>query len=379
MKIAIACSGLGHLRRGFETFAEDLYGQLRRGGEDDVLLFAGGGRTEPPRYALWNVPRGSPFWRLSDPFVSPYVGEQLTFALSLARKLKDEDVDIVHVSDCQLASFLARLLRGRRNRPRILFSNGGPMSPADYRGFDFIHQVNPVEMERAMASGISPSRMMLVPYGVDTDRFRAAGPKALRRRIGIPDDSFLVLTVGAHGAHKRLDYLVREMSGMGEEIHLLVAGQSAGNETRSLQGLARNILGDRVSFVSQPHEAMPDVYASADLYVHTSLREGFGLALLEAMACGLPIVHHDEPAMNWIVNHAGIAVNMMEEGTLGKTIRSMSAREAIPSDLGVRARRRAEGAFSWDVILDQYRGMYRDALNLPPIDTTLRALQSTAA
>lgn len=365
MKIAIACSGLGHLRRGFETFAEDLYGQLRKGCEDDVLLFAGGGRTVPPRYALWNVPRGSPFWRLSHPFVSPYVGEQLTFALSLARKLKEENVAIVHVSDCQLASFLARLLRGLQNRPRILFSNGGPMSPADYRGFDFIHQVNPLEMERAIAAGVSSNRMMLVPYGVDTERFRPTEVKALRRRIGIPDESFLVLTVGAHGAHKRLDYLVREIAGAGDDVHLLVAGQSAGRETKSLQQLARDLLGDRVSFVSLLHEAMPDAYASADLYLHTALREGFGLALLEAMACGLPIVYHDEAVMSWIVNDAGIAVDMTKEGIVAETIRSMRTGERDLRRLAERARRRAEETFSWGSVLHQYRRLYREVLITP--------------
>jgi len=231
--------------------------------------------------------------------------------------------------------------------------------------------VNPFEMERAIAAGVSANRMMLVPYGVDTERYQPAGVKALRRRIGIPDESFLVLTVGAHGAHKRLDYLVREMGGAGDDLHLLVAGQSAGRETKSLQQLAHDVLGDRVSFVSLLRETMPDAYASADLYLHTSLREGFGLALLEAMACGLPIVHHDEAVMNWIVNDAGIAVDMTEEGIVAKTIRSMRTGEHDLRRLAERGRRRAEEAFSWDTVLHQYRRLYRDVLSIPRTEARL--------
>lgn len=368
--MALACSGLGPVRRGFESFAEDLYGQLRKRSDEDVVLFAGGGRTEAPRYALWNVPRGSSIWRLSHPFLSPYVGEQVTFALSLARRLKREEVDIVHVSDCQLASFLGHLLRGGRNRPRILFSNGGPMSPADYRGFDFIHQVNPVEMERAISAGVGQDRMTLVPYGVDTGRFRPVATKKLRERLGIPDDSLFVLTVGAHGAHKRLDYLVREMGGMGGQVHLLVAGHPEADATRSLQDLAHHMMGDRVSFMSFPYESMPDVYASADVYVHTSLQEGFGLSILEAMACGLPVVHHDETAMNWIVEDAGVAVNMTVRGILAETIASMCIRKPDVRGLAERARRRAEETFSWDHVLDQYTQMYREALTVPRMEAS---------
>ena len=120
------------------------------------------------------------------------------------------------------------------------------MSPADYRGFDFIHQVNPVEMDRAISSGVDPKRMMLLPYGVDTAKFRPVANRTLQRRVGIPDESFLVLTVGAHAAHKRLDYLVREMAGAGEEVNLLVAGQFADRETKSLKELADRMLGGRV-------------------------------------------------------------------------------------------------------------------------------------
>ena len=365
MKVAVVCPGLGHIRRGFEAFAEDLFQHLLAEGEHDVALFKGGGKKQSSEFALWNIGRGSPLWRLFAGIVDPYIGEQLTFALSLARRLKREPFDIVHVSDCQVASLLAHLIHGRRSRPRIVYSNGGPFPPDDYRRFDFIQQVSPVEMEPAIAYGIDPARMMLVPYAVDVGRFRPSGGTTLRSDLGIPEGSFLVLTVGPHGEHKRLDFLIREMASVRTNIHLLVVGRPSAQDA-SLKEMAHRTLGSNVSFASYPHEEMPGVYGSADLYVHAALREGFGLALLEAMACGLPTVHHDEAGMNWLVSDGGLAVDMTDGAALCETIRSLATDATLRKRLSGRARRRADETFSWEVVLPQYSTMYGQAVRMQP-------------
>ena len=365
MKVAIACPGLGRIRQGFETFAKDLFRHLLEESDHDVVLFKGGGKAASSEFVLWNIPRRSSLWRLSGRLLDPYIGEQLTFTLSLARRLKREAFDIVHVSDCQVASLLAHLIHGERRRPRILYSNGGPYPPDDFRRFDFIQQVNPVEMERATAYGINPARMMLVPYAVDVGRFRPSRGTTFRGDSGIPEEALLVLTVGPHGGHKRLDFLVRDMGGVRASVHLLVVGQPSPQDA-SLKEMARRALGSRVSFATFPHVEMPGVYASADLYVHAALFEGFGLALLEAMACGLPIVHHDDAGMNWLVNDGGVAVDMPNGAALSEAIRSLAADPDLLKQLSECARRRAEEMFSWDAVLPQYTSMYREAVRMPP-------------
>src|SRR3989304_7896072 len=129
MRVAIACPGLGRIRRGFETFAEDLFRHVRSADRVEAVLFKGAGDPAPSEFPLWNVPRSSAIWRLTLGSVDRYVGEQLTFAISLARRLKTERFDLVHVSDCQVASLVSHLTNDQRDRPRILFSNGGPMVP----------------------------------------------------------------------------------------------------------------------------------------------------------------------------------------------------------------------------------------------------------
>src|SRR3990172_9118032 len=294
MRVAIACPGLGRIRRGFETFAEDLFRHVRSADRVEAVLFKGAGDPAPSEFPLWNLPRSSSIWRLTLGSVDPYVAEQLTFAISLARRLKTERFDLVHVSDCQVASLVSHLTNDQRDRPRILFSNGGPMVPADYQRFDFIHQMQNVR----------------------------------------------------------------------ENAHLLVVGDQSSSESEGLRRLARQVLGGRASFASFSHAEMPQVYAAANLYVHTALYEGFGIVFLEAMASGLPVVHHDERSMNWIVGEGGVATDTTDPIALSETIQALLSHPHHLNHLSAKARRCVEGNFSWDTLLPRYVSMYSHARSL---------------
>ena len=362
MKVAIACSGLGRVKRGFETFAMDLY-RLFEGRGIDVTLFKGGGAASGNEIPVWNISRNSRIWG-AVPFVDPYIGEQMSFALPLSRMLKRQHFDIVQLSDGQLGSILIRLQPTESRGFRVLYSNGGPLDPSDYEQFDFIQQVNPVELNRALEYGYSAERMALVPYGISPDRFEKNDGNDLREELGIQGGLPVILSVGAHGGHKRLEFLIREIARLNTTFHLLIVGEESKSRTPFLRSLAANLLADRVTFLDLPHDRIPSAYALADLYVHAALKEGFGLALLEAMAAGLPAIHHDEPGMNWLVGDAGLAVDMTDEGNLIKTLNALITDSALMTRLGQRGRGRAESKFSWQVLLPRYAEMYEEALRL---------------
>lgn len=365
LRIAVACSGLGHVQRGFEAFAQDLFSHLRSSGEVEVTVFKGGGTALPDEVPVWNIPRSSSLWGILKEWVDPYVAEQITFALMLVRRLKRERFDIVHISDGQAGAIIRRFSTGASQKYRILFTNGGPLSPEAYERFDYIQQVNPIEFDRALGDGLPPERMTLLPYGVSVSRFNCHKGKTVEPVPANPDGSPLVISVGAHGTHKRFDFLIKHMAEVEESFNLLIVGEESPSETPRLRALAHHLLGDKISFVTLPHKLMPAVYTSADLYVHTSLREGFGLTFLEAMASGLPIIHHDEPGMNWVVGDGGVAVDMTVGDSLSRTVNEVLRDSVMRSRLGRRARKRAEKRFSWGVLLPMYIRMYEEAVRMP--------------
>lgn len=364
LKIAIACSGLGVVRRGFETFAQDLFRNLQSVSQVEVKLFKGGGQRAPDEFPLWNVPRNSLFWRGVTRWIDPYVGEQMTFAVALARRLKKGSFDIVHISDGQLGSSLLRLFPGNSRKFKTVFSNGGPLVPSHYAKFDLIQQVSPTELERALAYGLSSSRMTLLPYGISVSNYHHNPGKNMRSHLRIPASVPLLLTVGAHGTHKRLEFIIQQIANMDDNTHLLIVGEEVSNVTPRLKEFANRLLGNQVSFASVRHKAMPSLYAVADLYVHASLREGLSLALLEAMATGLPIIFHNEPGLKWAVGDAGVAVDMTSGEQLSGAIDAILADPIEQARLAERGRKRAEEMFSWGVLLPQYLKMYEQVLTL---------------
>ncbi len=365
IKVALACPGLGRISRGFETFMSDLYFCLKSTPGLEVTLLKGGGTRRLREIPLPNISRASPVWQLTGGLIDPYIGEQISFALPLARYLRRAEFDIVHFSDGQLGSILLRLVPAEARGFRLVYSNGGPLSPPQYERFDYVQQVSPVEMQTALEYGYPEERMTLVPYGVFHDRFGKSDGKDLAEDIGIHNDVPVVLSVGAHGGHKRLEFLIQQLARVEASFHLLLLGEEHRSRTPYLRSIATDLLPDRVTFLHLPHERIPSAYALADVYVHAGLREGLPLALLEAMAAGLPVIHHDEPGMNWLVGEGGLALDMRDAESLIEGLGAVISNPAARERLGQRGRRRAEGSFSWEVLLPRYVKMYEDALSLP--------------
>ncbi|NEA58498.1 glycosyltransferase [Streptomyces sp. SID13666] len=160
--------------------------------------------------------------------------------------------------------------------------------------------------ERLRAWGIPGPRIHTVPNGIDAGAFRfdAAVRAATRTRLGLPQDAFVVGGVGRLVAGKRFDLLVRAVAGR-PGAQLLLAG--AGPERDALLRLAAGLgAADRIHLLGEtgggdgrdPAPALPALLATVDLFVSASREETFGLAVLEALAAGLPVLYVTCPAID---------------------------------------------------------------------------------
>ncbi len=141
-----------------------------------------------------------------------------------------------------------------------------------------------------------PARLHLLPPGVAPDR-RAPPDAALRRErarglLGLAPDTPALLFLGSGFATKGLDRALRALASLGRDAagrrpQLLVAGQ---DRQAPFRRLARRLgLADRVAFLGG-RDDVPDLLQAADLLLHPARREAAGVALLEALAAGLPVV-----------------------------------------------------------------------------------------
>jgi glycosyltransferase involved in cell wall biosynthesis len=130
-----------------------------------------------------------------------------------------------------------------------------------------------------VAMGFDARKIVVISYGVDTERF---APRTMLRRDGV----FRVLFVGQIGQRKGMSYLFQgyqQFRRPDSELHLVgsyVSGQEVYARYADLYRYTANV----------PHRALPALFHEADVFVFPSLIEGMGLVVLEAMACGVPVI-----------------------------------------------------------------------------------------
>ena len=214
-----------------------------------------------------------------------------------------------------------------------------------------------------------PAKLIEMPNGVDTELF-SPGESGLRERLGIPAGAVVaafVATLDRAHHFKRLDLAIEALARLGDpNVHLVVAG---GGEL--LPGFRADAttagVGDRVHFLDAvPHDELPQVLRAADLFLLTTEPpESFGIVLIEAMACGLPVIATDYPGVRAVV----------DEGETGKLVERGSP-EAVTAALrdliaaGPKARRamgdagraKALREWSWPRLVERMDAAYDQAI-----------------
>lgn len=361
MRMVIACCGLEHTRRGYESFARELFGALS--GQVYVKLCKGSGKRRRNEVVIPCLRRD---------FLARFVGsqtafrwEQITFAFALFPYLILKRIDLVHYSDGTVGNVLARLLRLTGSRVKLLLSNGGPYSAEHFGPEIFVHQVCAECEQDALAFGIAEQRMHLVPYGINPGDFRLGEGKELARaECGLPNDKFVILSVAAlNRSHKRLDYLIREVAALRDpSVFLCMAGQPT-PEASELKELAAELLPGQHLIVSVPRARVPALLAAADLFVLASLSEGLPMVLLEACSAGLPCVCHNTSHFRWALGDAAIYSDMAVPGALASTIRQVAKQPETLRRLSELGKARAESCYSWKVLIPRYLNMYKSVLS----------------
>jgi 1,2-diacylglycerol 3-alpha-glucosyltransferase len=379
LRIAVASSGLGHVARGVEAWADDLAAALAARGEA-VTLYKGGGRpTRPYERVLpcWQreaaptsrllcvLPRRLS-WRLG--LGSPYGVEQVTFGLALVRRLRRVPADILHVQDPVVAIIAQRARRLGLIRTRTILAHGTEEPLAFQRKVTFLQHLAPWHLEEARRAGVARRHWVSIPNFIDTDRFAPGRSPQVRADLGLPADARVVLSVAAiKRDHKRIDHLIAEFARLRMEGAYLVIAGGWEPGTDELVAEGRRLLGDRVRFLVQyPRERMPDLYRAADLFVLASLKEMMPVAVLEATASGLPCLVHRHPVLEWMVGRGGEAIDMTAPGGLATALDRWLGDPTRCHEAGRRAREHCVAQFSVGVVVAQILDYYQRVVAAAP-------------
>lgn len=304
------------------------------------------------------------------------LGEALStpFSLELAGWLRRLAPDVTHLQFPYPPGELAHLAWGRARATVVTYQSDivrqrltglayRPLLRRVLQRADRIIATSPGYLASSAVLAGLRERCAVVPLAIDSAAFRpdpGAG-RELRRRHPGP----LVLFVGRLRYYKGLEHLVGAMAEV--PATLLVAGDGrlrADLERRA----ARSAAAGRVRFLGHvPQEELLAHYAAADVAVLPSSHrsEAFGLVLLEAMACGRPVVSTElSTGTSWVNRHGdtGLVVPPRDPRALAAALRLLLDDERLRARMGERARRRVTEEFDADLMVSRVLAVYDEAL-----------------
>ena len=186
----------------------------------------------------------------------------------------------------------------------------------------------------------------------------------VRSQLGLSESDFAVCTVGRLIPEKRHDVFIRAMRlARRRDPHIRGFIVGDGPESLGLTTLIRSLGLESVVALMGHRQDVSCVLRGVDLYVHCSEREGFGFALVEAMAAGLPVAISEQEAMKEVVGDTSAPVfNFGDDAALANHILDLARSREAARELGERLRARWEKAFSVDRMVLEHERLYENAL-----------------
>jgi D-inositol-3-phosphate glycosyltransferase len=225
--------------------------------------------------------------------------------------------------------------------------------------------------------GADPSRIAVIPPGVDLDLFRPVAPAEAKARLGLAPEHRMVLFVGRIEPLKGLETLIRAMARMMEHDPSLrpnfcvciIGGdaepENMNAEMRRLDRLRESLgVGDVITFLgSRDQTVLPYYYSAAEMIAVPSHYESFGMVALEAMACGTPVIASDVGGLSFIVRNGetGFLIPDQDVDAWADTMQRLLHDPGLRAELGRRGSQVAQ-QYAWPRITDRIVELYRDVL-----------------
>jgi glycosyltransferase involved in cell wall biosynthesis len=234
----------------------------------------------------------------------------------------------------------------------------------------------------AVHYGMDSEHSVIFPWGVDLDLFQPSpGPSPLRRDLKWDQEEFVIISTRSWAPIYGVKDLVRAYIKALEAVpHLRLLMLGEGPEGPEIKSLLKEAgVNDKVHLPGQvARQELPDYYRAADLYLSTSYSDGSSISLLEALACGLPVLVSDIPGnREWVVDKgAGKVGWLYEVGEVEDLTSSIIKAEDHRNDLGemgTAARKLAEAEANWEDNFPKLMEAYQFAADSCwPIETSER-------
>jgi len=228
--------------------------------------------------------------------------------------------------------------------------------------------VTKIEAEQYQSLGADNDKIEVVPHGIDLSEFDNLPERGdFKRKYGLDSKQRIILYLGRIDRIKGLNLLAEAFAGLSKKLsdtRLVIAGPDNGYLS-SLKKLITDLeISDKVFFTGPLYgQEKLSAYIDADVYVLPSSYEIFGITLLEAMACSIPVITTDRCGIAAAVDgQAGLVVPHDKE-QIENALLHMLSDDKMRRDFGERGNLLVRDKFNWEKIAERVESIYKNTLN----------------
>lgn len=362
MKIAMITPNYGYLERGAEVFTRNISNILIKHGYDVDIYGMGYGNNIRHVDGI-RIDRGiGDKWKKfitksrMEALFKKFIGIEPDIShYSFCRNIRlADDYDILWNNGEMLGAIFCHRARKKHGIPFIstFHGNESMMMIAEAMLKPDLYAVLTPRYKKFLNDKVK-GNIKVIPNGVDLQIFSPDKKPLDKYSIGELERP-MFLSTSALTAKKRVHLIIEAISKIDGSLVITHDGP----ERDKILDMAEKKLKGRYSYTGViPHNELPHLYNACDVYVNASRSEGHSLAMLEAMACGMPVVSHDDENRRWTAGGAGILVDVINVNKLAESLRNAANRKwnNIP-------RRQAE-KFSWSRTVDKYENAITSILS----------------
>jgi L-malate glycosyltransferase len=355
-----------------------------RGGQNQVLLTVLGMRALGHRAMLVAHPAGELRQRAKEGLdlipLAPTTEMDLSAAWRLSRLVKQLKPDVLHAHDPHAVAMAALALTmrgGSRTAPpapplvasrRVDFRmKGNALSRWKYRQVDCFICASDAIRQMVIADGVPASHAVTIHEGIDLARAAAAPPADLHAELWLPHHAPIVGNVAALVPHKGQRHLIEAAAIVVRQVpdaRFVIAGEGELRPQLERQIKDRHL--EKHVFLAGFRPDVLSVHKAFDIFVMSSVTEGLGTSLLDAMACGKPIVATAAGGIPEVVadRETGLLVPPRDDEALAAAIVTLLRDERLRRAMGDAGERRARERFSSErMVVDTLKLYERVALH----------------
>ncbi len=304
----------------------------------------------------------------------------------IIKKAKEEvkHFDIIHMHSYRTFQNIAVYRYAQKNRisyvlqahgslPRIMSKKRLKLIFDNLWGYRLLENaagviaVTRAEAEQYRNMGVNEDRIRIIPHGINLSEFDTLPEKGMfRQKHGLDNNLKIILYLGRIHKIKGLDLLAKafaELSQLSSDVRLIIVGPDDGY-LRELQQLVRRLgIEEKVLFTGPLYgQEKLRAYVDANVYVLPSSYEIFGITILEAWACGIPVIVTDGCGLAHIIDGQAGLVMPYNKDRLRDALRRLLDDEKMGHEFGENGRLLVHNKFNWEKIAGEIESLYQQVV-----------------